>query len=353
MTGTSELELAAIEAQAELHHQYLLGLELMVATREGPAVVGDWMFRLFRAQHEDKFLSSFRKLGLEGLPDAVACARYHVLSNNMGGVGVEYMEESHTKAWVRFRYPRWMYAGPAICGVPVEASRGFLNGWYAQNGVSLNNPRLGFVCVSEDMTGQFGLCGYFCEYDHDLGPDERLQFAPHETPPPYDPAQQPAPPAGEWNALRLAKANRNYAMEYIRNGVRELVGVLGRERAMKLCILAARLTGLQQYRAMADAVGAVDGGPQEAAWFLASMFAGLGDETSMTMTGEGSTRLTQTGLRIVRGLSGRERTDLITCWSELWRGAIHSHRAFMDVEASPSETSITWSISSRGTASAA
>ena len=152
-----------VEMQAHLHHQYFLGLQLMVAVEEGREVVGEWMFRLFRRQHEDKFLSSFHKLGLSGLPHAVACAKYHALSNGVGGVRVEYMEESEKKAWVRFRYPRWMYAGPAICGIPVEASRGFLNGWYAQNGVSLNNPRLGFVCVSEDMTGQFGLCGYFQE----------------------------------------------------------------------------------------------------------------------------------------------------------------------------------------------
>ncbi|MEZ5987122.1 MAG: hypothetical protein R3B94_14345 [Hyphomonas sp.] len=260
------LNIPAIAAQAELHHQYLLGLELMVATREGPAVVGDWMFRLFRRQHEDKFLSSFHKLGLDGLPDAVACAKYHVLSNGVGGVAVEYMEESDTKAWVRFRYPRWMYDGAVICGVPVEASRGFLRGWYGQNGVSLGNPRLGFVCVSEDMTGQFGLCGYFREYDHDLSEDERLVFAPDERPPPFDPAKQPVPPVGEWTEERLAKANRNYAVEYIRNGVRELANVLGHERALELCRLAARLTGLQHYRHMADAVGGVDGGPAQAAW---------------------------------------------------------------------------------------
>jgi hypothetical protein len=198
------LNIAAIEAQAELHHQYLLGLELMVATREGPEVVGDWMFRLFRRQHEDKFLSSFRKLGLDGLPDAVACAKYHVLSNGVGGVAVEFMEESDTKAWVRFRYPRWMYDGAVICGVPVEASRGFLRGWYGQNGVSLGNPRLGFVCVSEDMTGQFGLCGYFLEYDHDLSEEERLRFAPDERPPPFrsgDAAGTAPPGSGRPSAL--------------------------------------------------------------------------------------------------------------------------------------------------------
>ena len=341
-------ELKAIAAQADLHHQYLLGLELMVATREGPAIVGDWMFRLFRRQHEEKFLSSFRKLGLDDLPDAVACARYHVLSNSMGGVTVEYMEESDTKAWVRFRYPRWMYDGPAICGVPVEASRGFLNGWYAQNGVSLGNPRLGFVCVSEDMTGQFGLCGYFREYDHDLSEDERLQFAPGEAPPPYDPAQQPAPPAGEWSAARLAKANRNYAVEYIRNGVRELVNVLGPDRALELTKLAARLTGLQQYRHMAEAVGGVDGGPVEAAHMLAAKFGGMGDEVALaTESGAGRAVLHHSGLRIVRGLDGDARSHLLACWTELWRGAVQSCRQFLDVTVVETADGLDWTITPR------
>ena len=76
--------IGAIRAQAHLHHAYLLGLQLMVSTRRGPEVMGEWMFRLFRRQHEEKFLSSFKKLGLTGLPDAVACAKYHVLSNTGG-----------------------------------------------------------------------------------------------------------------------------------------------------------------------------------------------------------------------------------------------------------------------------
>ena len=127
----------------------------MVAVEESRQVVYDWMFLLFRRQHEEKFLSSFAKLGLDGLPHAVACAKYHVLSNGVGGVAVEYMPETDAKAWVRFRYPRWMYAGPAICGIPVEASRGFR--WLVcPKWRQLNNPRLGFVCVSEDVTGQFG-----------------------------------------------------------------------------------------------------------------------------------------------------------------------------------------------------
>ena len=105
------------------------------------------MLRLFREQHEKKFLSSFNKLGLEGLPDAVASAQYHVLYNTLGGVGVEHMPESDTKAWVRYRYPRWWLDGAALCGIPATAGDGFMRGWHANNGASLSNPRLRFVCV--------------------------------------------------------------------------------------------------------------------------------------------------------------------------------------------------------------
>ena len=339
----------AIEAQAELHHQYLLGLELMVATREGREVVGEWMFRLFRSQHEAKFLSSFEKLGLAADPHAIACAKYHVLSNAIGGVAVEYMPESPRKAWVRFRYPRWMYDGPVICGVPIEASRGFLRGWYAHNGVSLGNPRLGFVCVSEDMTGQFGLCGYFREADHDLAEEERLVFAPDERPPAFDPALQLTPPAQSWSEERLVKAKRNYALEYIRNGIRELAAVVGEERARELGRLAARLTGLQHYPRMARAVDAVDAGPADAARFLARMFVGMGDESEVTRNGD-AYEVEQRGLRITRGLEGLERERLLDCWGELWRGAVSSHRQFLGVDLERRADSLCWRISESGDA---
>src|SRR5574337_1028366 len=157
-----------------------------------------------------------------------------------GGVAVECIEESPRKAWVRFRYPRWMFDGPVLCGMPIEASRGFLRGWYAHNGVSLGNARLGFVCVSEDMSGQFGLCGYFIEYDRDLRDDERLVFAPDERPPTGDPGPQPQPPAADWDPLRLARASRNYAADYLRNGLPTLAGFVGRGRALELAKHAAR-----------------------------------------------------------------------------------------------------------------
>ncbi len=340
------LDRTAVEAAAKLHHAYFLGLQLMVSTREGEEVMGDWMFRLFRRQHLDKFLSSFSKLGLEGLPDAVACAQYHVLSNGVGGVAVEYMYESDTKAWVRFRYPRWMYAGPTICGVTDAVSKGFLRGWYAHNGVSLENPRLGYVCVSEDMTGEFGLCGYFKEFDHDLSDDERLTFAKGELPPPFVAEDQPKPPAAQWDEERLAKANRNYAVEYIRNGISTLTEVIGEEKTLEYGRLAARLIGAQYYAELAETLAIEDAGIASAVEYLAKLFSAMGD----TVEAEGDNLVTRGGLRILRGLEEGSARTLFACWTELWAGAMSSRREMIDLTASgdPLNEPVIWSLTNRG-----
>lgn len=344
----------AIEAQASLHHAYFLGLQLMVASTRGPAVTGEWTRRLFSAQHDAYFLKSFAKLGLAGLPDAVACARYHVLSNSIGGVPVEYAEESPTKAWVRFRYPRWMYAGPTICGVPVESSRGFLEGWYARNGVSLDNPRLGFVCVSEDMTGEFGFCGYFREFEQPLGDDQRLQFARGEVPPPFDPDRQPVLPAAEWSGDRIARANRNYAVAYVRTGLGALVDVLGREPARELGRRAARLIGLQYFQDLAARLAIRDGDYRDTARFLGTMFLGMGDVTE-TEVDEDRARasIAHPTLHIVDGLSGEEREDVLSCWVELWLGTVHSHRIPKHVEVTAAGDGLVWTLGDRRPASRA
>ena len=339
--------ITAIQAQAHLHHAYLLGLQLMISTNQSNAVVGDWMFRLFRRQHLDKFLSSFEKLGLSDLPDAVACAQYHVLSNNMGGVGVEYMYESDQKAWVRFRYPRWMYHGPTICGVPVEVSRGFLNGWYAHNGVSLKNPRLGYVCVSEDMTGEFGLCGYFQEYDHDLAPDERLRFAKGELPPAFDPAMQPSVPPDQWSDERQEKANRNYALNYIRNGLSELVATMDPTEAIALSKRAAGLIGLQYFSETADMIGAVDGSLEDCAAYLAEMFRGMGDEVEAIALPDGAIEIKHSGLRVIKDLPEDEARIVFDCWSELWKGAARSQRLLKTLEVERDGLQAIWRLSLR------
>jgi hypothetical protein len=70
----------AMKAAAGLYHAYFTGLILTLVTRRSAADAAEWVFRVFRHQHHEKFLSSLDKLGLRGMPDAVACAAYHYLS---------------------------------------------------------------------------------------------------------------------------------------------------------------------------------------------------------------------------------------------------------------------------------
>ncbi len=49
-----DLLVATSKAQAEMHHAYLLGLQLMISTNKGAEVMENWMFRLFRRQHLKK-----------------------------------------------------------------------------------------------------------------------------------------------------------------------------------------------------------------------------------------------------------------------------------------------------------
>ena len=329
-----------------MHHAYLLGLQLMVSANKEPAVIEEWMFRLFRRQHEQKFLSSFEKLGLSNLPDAVACAQYHVLSNSIGGVGVEYMYESDQKAWVRFRYPRWMYKGPTLCGVPNEVCRGFLKGWYAHNGVSLNNPRLGFVCVSEDMTGEIGFCGYFKEYEQDLEDEQRLVFAKNEIPPSYKEEEQPVPPTDQWNTERLEKANRNYAVEFIRNSLIQLMEVIGQEEAQVLGGRAARLIGLQYFQETREIVGTDDGDTASAVQYLCRMFQGMGDSVEIVeATADGETKLIHSNLRIVRELDSVQCDLVLSCWQQIWQGSLASFRQLKQLRCEHQDDNITWTVS--------
>src|SRR6266702_4218437 len=143
-------------AVADLYHAYFTGLILSVVTRRGTTDAAEFVFRVFRRQQQERFLPGLEKLGLSHLPPAVAAAQYHYLSNWIGGVHVEYMYESDTKAWIRYPPPRWIWKGTAICGVPGEVSRAMLRGWHANNGVALGDIRLGFVCTSRASTARTG-----------------------------------------------------------------------------------------------------------------------------------------------------------------------------------------------------
>ena len=316
----------ALSAVAEVYHQFFTGLILAVSLHRGRHDAGEWIYRVFRHQHHEKFLSSFDKLGLTDMPDAVACAAYHYLSNSVGGVGVQFMRERDDKAWVRFVPPRWVYPGATICGVPSEVSRGMLRGWYAQNGVSLNNPRLGFVCTAQTTDAQHGLAGYFLEHDRDLAPDERLRYAPGELPPPFDSAAAPQLPAADWPAERLAKAARNYAMEYIRTSLPRMAEFFGPAETQAIAGTVARQIGAQSYLETAAGLGISGDSPADFARFIAAIAEAEGDEAEVSSDGA-SAIVRRHAWRLVRGLPA-QHPCVFDAWNGLFEGALMVHNRF-------------------------
>src|SRR6201990_747659 len=289
-------------AVADLYHAYFTGLILTVVSRRGTADAAEFVFRVFRRQQQERFLPGLKKLGLDHLPPAVAAARYHYLSNWIGGVHVEYMYESDRKAWIRYPPPRWAWKGTAICGIPGEVSQAMLRGWHANNGVALGNLKLGFVCTKQSVDGQDGLEGYYREYDHPLEIDQRLVFARHLEAPLFDAKAAPALPVASWPKPRLEKAYRNYAMEYVRTAAPAMVQLFGPEDAGHLLQLTGKLIGMQYFDEIARGFSGSRGTAKEFAAFLPALFEAQ-DDVVETSESDGAFEIKQQSWKLMADVS--------------------------------------------------
>lgn len=313
-----------------LYHAFLTGLILSTVLHRGRADAAELVFRTFRRQHLEKFLPGLKKLGLDKLPHAVACAQYHYLANALGGVKVEYMPESERKAWVRYVPPRWIYQGTAICGVPTEVSRAMLRAWHAHNGVSLGNPRLGFVCTKQTTDGQPGLEGYYYEYDRKLAEHERLRFAPDEEGPDFKPELAPRAEGAEWPAERLRKVQRNYSMDYVRSLLPELLDLFGAESGGALGRLCAKLIGMQYYDETARRLGISGRGAAEFAEYLTRLGQAQDDEAAWEPAGPEAAVIRQRTWRLMNGVKPAP-PELFGAWNGLWEGALAVHNRHLQL----------------------
>jgi hypothetical protein len=309
-------------AVSVLYQGLLTGLVLTLVTRRSEEDAAELVFRLFRRQHLEKFLPGLAKLGLERLPPAVACAQYHYLSNQMGGVKTEYAYESDRKAWVRYPPPRWIWYGSAICGIPSRVNAAILHGWHGHNGVTLGNPRLGFVCTGQTVDGHPGLEGYYVERDRDLLEHERVRFAPDEVMPDADPALAPRLDPVAWPAERLERVVSRYAMEYVRTALPVLLELLGPADTRRVLGHAARLIGMQYHDETARLLSIGESGPAAFARYLAALAVAQGEEVEVS-TEPGRARVRQKGWRLAHGLELDPAA--FDAWAELWHGALAAH----------------------------
>lgn len=326
-------DVAAWRAVADWYRAYFTGIVLSTVARRGTPRATELVYEIFSRQRAERFLPGLRKLGLDKLPHAVAAAQYHYLSNDIGGVPVQYMYESDRKAWVRYPVPRWAWTGTALCGIPTEVSRAMLLGWHAQNGVTLGNPRLGFVCTKQAVDGDSGLEGYYYEYDRDLAPAQRLRFARNEDAPDFDAAQAPQLPTHTWPSERLAKAHRNYAMEYIRTALPAAVDLWGATEATDLMSLTARLVGMQFFHETAQRLGVGSGrDAQTFAQFMQALITAQGDHCEVRHQADG-VQISQSGWRLMDDLA-HPHLAIAQASNGLLQGALaaHNHRLALHTE---------------------
>jgi hypothetical protein len=342
----AQRDIAGHQAVADLYNALMTGVVLSLVTRRGTDTAREFVLRHFRRQHLEKFLPGLAKLGLDRLPHAVACAQYHYLSNAVGGVKTEYVAESDRKAWVRYPPPRWIWRGTAACAVPHEVNAAMLHGWHGHNGVSLGNPRLGFVCTGMITSGAPGLEGYYHEYDRPLAPEERVRFVDDETMPRFDPAAAPRLDVADWPAERLHKVYRSYAMEYVRSLLPTLDGLIGSQGVRDEVGRAARLIGLQLLDACAAHVALPLDAPSPAGFasFLAELQRAQGEDVIV----DGAS-VVQRGWKLMRGvdLGGNESAvAAFDAWNQLWVGALAAYDRFLTLETrrEPNGDRIEWRV---------
>ena len=338
MTQVADPGPPGYRAVATLYNAWMTGLVLSLVSRRGAAVAREFVFRHFRQQHLEKFLPGLKKLGLDGLAHPVACALYHYHSNALGGVKTEYFRECDRKAWVRYPPPRWIWRGTAICAIPREVNEAMLHGWHGHNGVSLDNPRLGFVCTGQTVNGDPGLEGYYFEYDQPIEEAERVRFSKDERMPYVDPQALPKLETAAWPPERLAKTYRSYAMEYVRTFIPVLAEQLGSIAAMGEIARTARLIGLHYFEETHAQVG---GG--EFTTYLGKMLAAQGEDVTL----EGNV-LRQRDWRLMRGIAlghAAARHSALLAWAELWHGALAAYDRRLELSIDVAGETITWKLS--------
>ena len=266
---------------------------LAVGARHGHEVTEEIQFNVLRSHQKHLFLGGLKKLGLDKEEsDPVRCAKFHVLSNHLGGLRVRY-GEGDGKAWVVYDTPYWLDS-PWSPGISQVATRPELmyqtmGAWHGNNGVALGNPRLVYVQNQLVAWGDACDAGYFYEEDHDVAPEERMQHRPEEG----LPADLKLVPADldetVWPIERQAKAWRNFSVAYVGGRMYWLKKILGEEKAVEIFEYCVRVVMLQK-RERIQALFGIEGepSPQRAAALFCAWHECLGDEIDITNHGDGS-----------------------------------------------------------------
>ncbi|MFT4065499.1 hypothetical protein [Paraburkholderia sp.] len=221
------------------------GVTAIVLREKGEAALNNVWRTLMAAEQSQRFVEALEKLGIRNDPPAVTAAKYHYFSNSIGGLTLQYVEESPKKVWIRYMPPWGTFPGISALAVPSSVRRTILSTWHPRNGELLGCPRLGWVATKFVAEGHPYDEGYFMEYDHDLSPEERFRVEHVDRSPEFDAAKAPRLDPAQWPEARVMKGSANYAADYVKHAIEVVVGQFGMQAASYMIAAAMKLLAVQ------------------------------------------------------------------------------------------------------------
>lgn len=200
---------------------------------------------ILRSHQQHYFLEGVRILGLDKeRSDAIIAAKYHYLSNMVGGMPLGYAEESEDKAWCFYLSPDPIFNyGVGYAVLRPEWWLANIKGWHVNNGVSLGNPGLRVVVTHAKAHGDPYDAVYFEDTHRELKPEERLLVNWGETPPPIRVGDLEG---DAWPLGRRVNGMRNYHVGYIGAMVYHLREEFGLEVMAEVLRHAYAITMIQK-----------------------------------------------------------------------------------------------------------
>lgn len=248
-------------------------------------------------RHQSKhFLEGMEKLGLPASDNEVRrVATYHYLSNVLGGLPLEYVEERPDKIWLRYRAPYWMGDGMSMpssgpAGLGSELGIAPFQGWHANNGAVLDNPHLVFVQTQNLLDGDPWDAGYYTEAEQTFPDGEAyVRAKAGEWGPPMVVADAPTPATGAWPAERRLGALRNYAVSTTTSRIVTISQILGEVAAGELAEEAFRVVLTQFASELPEQLGlATVDSPYSAARYVSAFLSLAGDEAEVATVAGGA-----------------------------------------------------------------
>lgn len=227
-------------------------------------------------QQREAFLGGLAKLGIDRHgPPAVVAGQYHYLTNVIGGLHMQYVEESPQKVWNRNMAPLWSYPGLLLLSIPVAMRHAVMASWHPNDGRMLGTRRLGWVITRTVVEGEPYDEGYFQEYPYDLRDDQLVRHEKPAATPPCRPEAQPRLDPALWPAERVFRARRSYARGYLQAAIGRLQELHG-DGTAGLLRLALRGVAAQCAPELFEMSGADPSSPTRCADFAAAWLASCG-----------------------------------------------------------------------------